>query len=139
MLSQAHENQSFNIVNSSPSFQRSLPLSFQGTLSIITLSANSPKPDLDQNSPHCIGKQPDTTRTTPVQKQRALELLKQSKITFSVEIIVEQDKIIFHPLAAVPHRPSLESKQTHHPSFVKTNTTICTILFIKAYHKYAVL
>ena len=64
LLSQAHWNQSFNIVNSSPSFQRSLPLSFQGTLSIITLSANSPKPDLDQNSPHCIGKQPDTTRTS---------------------------------------------------------------------------
>ena len=36
-------------------------------------------------------------KTTPVQKQRAHELLKQSMITFSVEIVVEQDKLIFNP------------------------------------------
>ena len=39
---------------------------------------------------------------TPVQKQRAHDIFKQSKITFSVEIIVEQDKLIFHPQAAAP-------------------------------------
>ena len=145
LLSQAHWNHSFNIVNSSPSFQSSLPLSFTGTPPIITLSSNTPTPDPDQHSHHCIGKQPDTTRTyptlplkldpkfivpppalfgdhnngeqlhnwakqrisksykiTPVQKQRAHDLLKQSKITFSVEIVVEQDKLIFHPQAAAP-------------------------------------
>ena len=37
----------------------------QGTASIITLSSNSPKPDLDQHSHHCIGKQPDTTKNYP--------------------------------------------------------------------------
>ena len=37
---------------------------------------------------------------TPVQRQRAHELLKQSKITFSVEIVIEQDKLIFRPQAA---------------------------------------
>ena len=143
LLSQAHWNHSLNIVNSSPSFQSSLPLSCPGTPPIITLSSNSRIPDSDKHSHHCIGKQPDTTRTypilplqldprfivpppalfgdvnngekmhnwakqrisksykiTPVQKQRAHELLKQSKITFSVEIIVEQDKLIFHPQAA---------------------------------------
>ena len=42
------------------------------------------------------------TKKAPVQKQRAHELLKQSKITFSVEIVVEQDKVVFHPLAAAP-------------------------------------
>ena len=145
LLSQAHGNHSFNIVNSSHSFQSSLPLSFLGTPPIITLSSNSPTPDPDQDSNCCIGKQTDTTRTyptlalklnpifivpspalfgdhnngeqlhnwakqrfsksykkTPVQKQRAQELLKQSKITFSVEISVEQDKFIFHPQAAAP-------------------------------------
>ena len=145
LLSQAHWNHSFNLVNSSPSFQSSLPLSFSGTPPIITLSSNSPTPDPDQHSHHCVGKQSDTTRTyptlplkhdqkfvvppfalfgdhnngeqlhnwakqrisksykiTPVQKQRAHDLLKQSKITFSVEIVVEQDKLIFHPQAAAP-------------------------------------
>ena len=57
LLSQAHWNHSFNIVNSSPSFQSSVPLSFQGTPAIITLSSISPRPDLDQNPRHCIGKQ----------------------------------------------------------------------------------
>ena len=52
LLSQAHWNHSFNIVNSSPSFQSSLPLSFPGTPPIITLSSNSPTPDLDQHSHH---------------------------------------------------------------------------------------
>ena len=65
LLSQAHWNHSFNIVNSSPSFQSSLPLSFPGTPPIITLSSNSPTPDPDQHFHHCIGKQPDTTRTYP--------------------------------------------------------------------------
>ena len=65
LLSQAHWNHSFNIVNSSPSFQSSLPLSFTGTQPIITLSSNTPTPDPDQHSHHCIGKQPDTTRTYP--------------------------------------------------------------------------
>ena len=65
LLSQAHWNHSFNIVNSSPSFQSSLPLSFPGTLPIITRSSSSPTPDPDQHSHHCIGKQPDTTRTYP--------------------------------------------------------------------------
>ena len=37
-----------------------------------------------------------------VQKQQAHGLLKQSKITFSVEIIVEQDKLFFHTQAAAP-------------------------------------
>ena len=57
-LSQAHWNHSYNIVNSSPSLQ-----SFPGTPPIITLSSNSSTPDSDQHSHHCIGKQPDTTRT----------------------------------------------------------------------------
>ena len=39
---------------------------------------------------------------TPVQKQRAHELLKQSKITFSGGKIVDKDKLIFHPQAAAP-------------------------------------
>ena len=111
----------------------------------MTLSSNSPTPDRDQHSHHCIGKQLDTARSypilslkldpkfivppsalfgdhnnseqlnswakqrisesyklTPVQKQRAHELLRQSKIIFSVEIVLEQDKLIFHPQAAVP-------------------------------------
>ena len=145
LLSQAHWNHSLNIVNSSPSFQTSLPLSFQCTPPIITLSSNSPTPDPDQHSHHCIGKHQDTTRTystlplkldpkfivpppalfgdhnngeqlhnwakqrisksykiTPVQKQRGHDLLKQLKITFSVEIVVEQDKLIFHPQTAAP-------------------------------------
>ena len=63
LLSQAHWNHSFNIVNSSPSFQSSLQLSFLGTPPITTLSSISPTTDSDQHSHHCIGKQPDTTRT----------------------------------------------------------------------------
>ena len=145
LLSQAHWNHSFNIVNSSPFFQKSLPFSFQSTPPVIKLSSKSPTPKPDQHSHHCIGKHPDTTRTyptlplkldpkffvpslasfgdhnngeqqhnwakqrvsksykiTPVQKQRAHNLLKQSKITFSVEIVLEQDKLIFHPQAAAP-------------------------------------
>ena len=133
------------MVNSTPSFQSSLPLCIKGTPPIITLSSNSPTPDIDQHSHHCIGKQPDTTKIyltlplkfdprfvvpspvlfgdhnngeaqhnwakqgisksykiTPVQKQRAPELLKQYKNTFSVEIIVEKDKLIFNPQAAAP-------------------------------------
>ena len=39
-ISQALWNDSFNIVNSSPSFQNSLPLSFQITTPIIQLSSN---------------------------------------------------------------------------------------------------
>ena len=58
LLSQAHWNQSFNIINSSPLFQSSLPLSFPGTPPIISLSSNSPTPDPDQH-------QPDTTRNYP--------------------------------------------------------------------------
>ena len=58
-------------------------------------------------------------KITPVQK-RALELLKQSKITFSVEIVVEQDKLIFHPKAAAP--PIFRVKLTHHPLFFKKYT-----------------
>ena len=65
LLSQAHWNHSFNIVNSSPSFQSSLPLNWQGTPPIITLSSNSPTPETDQHSHHCIGKHPDSTRTYP--------------------------------------------------------------------------
>ena len=45
LLSQAHWNHSFNIVNSSASFQNSQPLSSQGTKLIITLRSNSPTPD----------------------------------------------------------------------------------------------
>ena len=137
LLSQAHWNHSFYIVNSSPSFQNSLPLSFPGTPPIITLSSNTLTPDPGQHSHHCIGKQPDTTRTyqtiplkldpkiivppaalvgdhnnsehlhnwakggisqshkiTSVQKQRADELLKQSKITFSVETFSVENYIL---------------------------------------------
>ena len=65
LLSHAHWNHSFNIVNSSCFFQNSLSLSFQGTLPIITLSSNLPTPDPDHHSYHCIGEQPDTTRTYP--------------------------------------------------------------------------
>ena len=70
LLSQAHWNHSSNRVNSSPSFQNSLQLSFQGTTPIVTLSSNSPKPDPDQHSYPCIAKYLDTTRqqqrqTTP--------------------------------------------------------------------------
>ena len=165
-LSQAHWNQFFNIVYSSPSFQSSLPLNFPGTLPIITLSSNSPTLDPDQHSHHCIGKQPDTTRTYPtlplkldpkfivpppalfgdqnngeqlhnwakqriykshkmtlVQKHRAQELLKQSKITFSVEIVVEKNKLIFHsqveapPIFRVKTNPSLFICQERHYKF----------------------
>ena len=56
LLSQAHWIHSFNIVNSPPSFQSSLKLSFQGTPPIIKLSSNSPTPDLDQHSHQCIEK-----------------------------------------------------------------------------------
>ena len=65
LLSQAHWNHSFNIVNSLPSFQNSIPLSFTGTPSVINLSSNTPTPDPDQFSHHCIGKYPDTTRSYP--------------------------------------------------------------------------
>ena len=41
-------------------------------------------------------------KITPVQKQRAHDLLKQPQITFSVKIVVEQDKLIFHTHAASP-------------------------------------
>ena len=58
-------NHFFNIVNSSLSFQSSLPVSVQGTPTVITLSSNSPTPDIDQHSYQCIGKQTDTTRTYP--------------------------------------------------------------------------
>ena len=145
LLSQAHWNHSFNMVNSSAFFQNSIPLSFTGTPSVINLSSNTPTPDPDQHFHHFIGKHPDTTRTyptlplkidnkfivpppalfgdhnngeqlhnwakqrisksykiTPVQKLRTYKLLKQSKIIFSVEIVVEQDKLIFHPQAAAP-------------------------------------
>ena len=145
LLSQAHWNNSYIIVISTDSFRIHYRLVFAGTAAIINLSANSPTPDPDQHSHHCIGKQPDTTRTypdlplkldpkfvvsppdffgdqnngeqlhswakqrvsksykiTPVQKQRTHELLKQSKNTFSVEIVVEQDKLIFHPQAVAP-------------------------------------
>ena len=57
LLSQANWNHSFNIVNSSPSFQSSVPPSSQGTPTIIRLSSISPRPDLDQHPRHCIGKQ----------------------------------------------------------------------------------
>ena len=131
LLSQAHWNHSFNVVNSSPSFQNSLPLSFQGTTPIITLSTNSSTPDPDQHSHHCIGRHPDRTystlplkfdpiycppvlfgdhnngkqlhkwakqrtsklyKMTPVQQQRAQDLLKESKTTFPSEIVAEKDK-----------------------------------------------
>ena len=65
ILSQAHWYHFFNTVNSSPSFQSSLPLSFQITALIITLSSSSPTLDSDQHSHHCIGKHLDTTRTYP--------------------------------------------------------------------------
>ena len=65
LFSQAHWNHSFNIVNSSASFQSSLQLIFPGTPNIITLSSNSPTPDPDQHSHNCIGKKSDTTRTYP--------------------------------------------------------------------------
>ena len=63
LLSQAHWNHSINTVNSSPSFPISLPLNFQGTKPIITLSSYSRTPDPDQHSHHCIGKYPETTTT----------------------------------------------------------------------------
>ena len=65
LLSQVHWNHSFIIVNSSPSFQSSLPLSFQGTPPIISLKSNSLTPDPDQPCHHCIGKQPDTAQIYP--------------------------------------------------------------------------
>ena len=65
LLSQAHWNHSINRVNSSPSFQNSIPLNFQGSKSIITLSSYSPTPDPDQHSHHCMGKYPGTTTTYP--------------------------------------------------------------------------
>ena len=65
LLSQAHWNHSSNIVNSSRSFQCSLPFNFWVHQPIITLSSNSPTPDPDQYSHHCIGKKPDTTRPYP--------------------------------------------------------------------------
>ena len=66
-------------------------------------------------------------KVTPVHKQRAHELLEQSKITFSVEMVVEQDKLIFHPQAAEP------------PIFmVKTNSSlfICQAIHYK-FDRYA--
>ena len=52
-------------------------------------------------------------KTTPVQKQRAHQFLKQSKITFSVEITAEQDKLIFHPEAAAPPLFRLKTNPSH--------------------------
>ena len=58
-----------------------------------------------------------------VQKQREQDLLKQSKISFSVDITVEEDKLIFHP-------------QTGDPTIfcVKTNTStfICQEIHYKS-------
>ena len=142
LLSQAHWNHSFIIVNSSPSFQISIPLSFQIIPPKNTLILNSHTPDPDQHSHQCIGKQPDTTRTYPtltlnltqsllfshtpfsqivttannylIGSNKGLlnqatsfqfknnDLHKHSNISFSVEIIVEQDKLICQPRAAVP-------------------------------------
>ena len=66
ILSEAHWNHSFSIVNSSPSFQSSLPLSFHSTPPIITSSSNSTTTDPDQHAHHCTGKQqPETTRICP--------------------------------------------------------------------------
>ena len=65
LLTPAHSNHSFNTVNSSPSFQSSLKLSFQDTTPINTISSNSPTPDPYQHSHNCIEKHPDTTRTYP--------------------------------------------------------------------------
>ena len=65
LLSQTHWNTSFYIVNTSPSFQSSLRLSFQHTPPWITFSSHSSTSDPDQHSHHCIGKQPDTTRNYP--------------------------------------------------------------------------
>ena len=122
-LSQAHLNHSFILINSSQSFQISLPLSFQSTPPVITLCSNLPTPDPYQHYHLCIGKHPETPLTlhwkhplhnwakqkisksykiTPVQKHRAHDLLKQSKITFSVENVVEQDNLISHSQAAAP-------------------------------------
>ena len=59
-------------------------------------------------------------KITPAQKHRAHELLKQSKITFSVEIVVEPNNSFFtHKLQ---HRPFSELKITHHPLSVKKDT-----------------
>ena len=49
---------------------------------------------------------------TPVQK-RAHDLLKQSEITFSVKIVVEQDKMFFHTQAAA--QPFLRVKNNTSP------------------------
>ena len=38
---------------------------FQGTTPVITLNSNSPTPNPEQHSQHCIGKYPDTTGTYP--------------------------------------------------------------------------
>ena len=143
--SQANRNHSFNIVNSSFSFQSSLALSLQGIPSLITLRSNSPTPDFDQHSHQCIGKQTDTTRTYPtlplkldpkyvVPLRLLLEIiitvnnyiiglnreflkltkphqyknnehtnyLNNLKLHFSVDISVEQHKLIFYPQAAAP-------------------------------------
>ena len=45
------------------SFQSLLQLGFHCTPPTITLSSNSPTPDADQHSHHCIGKKPDATGT----------------------------------------------------------------------------
>ena len=130
LLSQAHWNHSINIVNSSTTFQNSIPLDFHGTPRLKTLNSISPTPD--QLFHHCIGKQPGTTRAYPTlpliidpkfvvffpassstenskfiqidttTKQRADNLLKQSKILFSVEFVVDQDELIYYPQAASP-------------------------------------
>ena len=63
ILSQAQWNHPIKLVNSSPSFQSSLPLSYQGDRPIKTLNSNSPTSDADQFYHHCIGIQTDTTRT----------------------------------------------------------------------------
>ena len=65
LLPQAHLNHSFNIVNSSPSFQSSLPLNFQSKPPTIILCLKSPTPNPEQLPHHCFGKQPDTTKIYP--------------------------------------------------------------------------
>ena len=74
-------------------------------------------------------------KITPEQKQRANNLLKQSKNTFSVKTFVEQDKLVFQEQAAAP--PIFWLKQFHHPvsakkynmSLIDTRKTPLVFLF----------
>ena len=82
-------------------------------------------------------------KITHIQNQRAHELLKQSKITFSVEIVVEQDKVILHPQAATPpifrvrtNQSTFACQEINH-KFDRLSSIIHTLDFLTHVRKFS--